>query len=122
MQAGMYHIPMLVVGGALKADVRGSVNHTLSSQLNTAATFLPQVHIDASAFNWSYNCLDSAYKPFAAFVYHHGVGLMNTHAKVVYSHFNKMVEWSEGDSLYFPLLEKQARSYLQVYYDEYLNR
>ncbi len=122
MQAGMYHIPMLVVGGALKAEVRGSVNHTLSSQLNTAATFLPQVHIDASAFNWSYNCLDSAYKPFAAFVYHHGVGLMNSDAKVVYSHFNKMVEWSEGDSLYFPLLEKQARSYLQVYYDEYLNR
>lgn len=122
MQAGMYHIPMLLVGGALKQDYKGLINHHVSSQLNTAATLLAQLNIDTKEFNWSYNSLDRAYKPFAAFVYHHGEGMINNHAKVVYSRFNKMVEWSEGDSSSFPLLETQARAYLQVYYDEYLVR
>lgn len=122
MHGGLYHIPMLMVGGTLKAEYKGVVNHQVSSQVNIAATLLGQLSIDAKAFTWSHDCLDSAYKPYAAFIYHHGVGMINQHAKVVYSNFNKMVEWSEGDSCEFPLLEKQARSYLQVYYDEYLKR
>ncbi len=122
MHGGLYHIPMLMIGGALKDQYKGAVNHKVSSQVNIAATLLGQLSVDASAFTWSHDCLDSAYKPYAAFIYHHGVGMINQDAKLVYSNFNKMVEWSEGDSSEFPLLEKQARSYLQVYYDEYLKR
>lgn len=122
MQAGMYHIPMLIVGGALKKEYRGYINHNATSQVNTAAIVLPQLGINTKEFNWSYNSLDSGYIPFAAFIYHHGVGMVNNHAKAVYSNFNKMIEWSQGDSAYFPILEKQARSYLQLYYDEYLLR
>lgn len=122
MEPEHYHIPCLMLGGALKPEFKGTRYEQVTSQTHLAATLLGQLHIPHNRFNWSSNMFDSAYVPYAAFVYYPGVGMIRPDASAVWSAQNKIIERSSGDSTQWNDLSKQARAYLQVYYDEFLKR
>ncbi len=117
-----FRIPFLITGGALYAGYKGQVNHTLTNQVDIAATLLHQLNIPAKGFNWSRNFLDSAYKPFATFVYNDGIGMVKAQGSIVFDQESKQRIFSSGDSTAFKQMEKQARAYEQLYYEEYLKR
>jgi phosphoglycerol transferase MdoB-like AlkP superfamily enzyme len=117
-----FKIPFLVVGGALKPEYVGTINHTIASQIDIAAMVLTQLKSNASAFNWSKNFLDTAYHPYAVFTYNDGIGIVKNGVRLVFDQESKQRIWQEGDSTRFGALEKEARAYEQLYYEEFRKR
>ncbi|MES2558186.1 MAG: sulfatase-like hydrolase/transferase [Bacteroidota bacterium] len=117
-----FRIPFLIAGGALMKEYKGTVNHTVAGQVDIAATLLHQLHLPAKGFNWSRNFLDSAYQPFATFVYNDGIGIIKPQGSLVFDQESKQRIVSSGDSSQFRQMEKQARVYEQLYYEEYIKR
>lgn len=117
-----FHIPFIVTGGALAIVQKGKVNHAIAGQVDIAAMLLHQFKIPAKGFNWSRNFLDSAYIPFATFVYNDGIGMVKPTASVVFDQESKQRILSTGDSSIATQIEKQSRAYEQLYYNEYLKR
>ena len=117
-----FRIPFLITGGALNAQYKGKVNHVIANQVDIAATLLHQLGISSNEFNWSRNFLDSAYKPFATFVYNDGIGMVKPEAILVFDQESKQRIISVGDSTLLNQLEIEAKAYEQLYYQEYLKR
>jgi phosphoglycerol transferase MdoB-like AlkP superfamily enzyme len=117
-----FHIPLLLTGGALAESFRGTVNHILAGQVDVAATLLHQLRVPSTNFTWSRNVLDSAYTPFATFVYNDGIGYVHPKGTIVFDQESKQRILSSGDSSQFSQIEKKARAYEQIYFQEYLKR
>ena len=117
-----FRIPLVLVGGALAQTQRGVVNHTIANQVDLAATLLHQLELPTKAFTWSRNFLDSAYKPFATFVYDDGIGMIKPGAIMVYDQESRQRIINGGKANLIPRMEKEARAYEQLYYEEYLKR
>lgn len=117
-----FHIPFIITGGALATAQKGKVNHTLAGQVDIAAMLLHQLNMPSTGFTWSRNFLDSAYTPFATFVYNDGIGMVTPNGKVVFDQESQQCILSAGDSAYTSQIEKKARAYEQLYYNEYLTR
>lgn len=117
-----FKIPFLLVGGALAPQYRGAVNPTIAGQVDLASMLLSQLGLNVSAFNWSKNFMDTAYKPFATFTYNDGIGIIKSNTKIVFDQESKQVIWKDGDSLLWQKAEQEARAYEQLYFEEYKNR
>jgi len=70
-----FHIPILWVGGAVKAPAR--IN-TIISQTDLAATLLSQLHIDHRAFPFSRDILDPGQHEYAYYTFSNGFGYVDT--------------------------------------------
>jgi phosphoglycerol transferase MdoB-like AlkP superfamily enzyme len=117
-----FRIPFLLVGGALKQEYTGKTDPTIASQIDIAALLLGQLKMDATAFNWSKNVMDAAYKPYAVYTYNDGIGLVKPGARLVFDQESRQRIVQEGDSTLFSTMEKEARSYEQLYYEEFRRR
>jgi phosphoglycerol transferase MdoB-like AlkP superfamily enzyme len=117
-----FRIPFLIVGGALKTEYTGKVNHTIAGQVDIAAMLLTQLNLDDSAFHWSRNFLADTYHPYATFVYNDGIGIVKPGARLVYDQESKQRIWSEGADSLYNRMEEEARAYEQVYYEEFRRR
>ena len=77
-----FHIPLFIVGGALKKT--GEIN-TLISQSDIAATLLAQMNISHRHFPWSRNVFSANYtKPFIYASYPSGVVLKDNRGFSMY--------------------------------------
>lgn len=106
-----YHIPMLMVGGAIK---RPMCIQKICSQIDLAPTLLAQLGIDNRAYAFGKNVLDSAYTtPFAFYSFVDGFGLVCDSDTVVYdAKANQIL--IEGDTCQTHL--KQSQAFVQRIY------
>ncbi len=90
------HIPMVWVGGAVKAPRRIS---TICNQTDLAATLLAQLGLDHSAFTFSRDVLSRSYRyPFAYHTYNNGFSLVDSTGMVVYDlNSGRVIAGDSGD-------------------------
>ncbi len=80
--AARYHIPILMLGGAVREPMRID---KICSQIDLAPTLLAQLDLDNSSYRFGKNVLDSAYThPFAFYSFVDGFGLVTEDNTVIY--------------------------------------
>lgn len=118
-----FHIPLLITGGAVKNEFRGKIILKTGSQTDIATTLLTQFGMHTKQFNWGKNLLNSASLSFATYTYNDGIGLVSDSCVLVYDQETKRVIFSNNlTEIKSGHFEKTARSYEQVYYNEFLMR
>ena len=118
-----YHIPFLMFGDVIQERYRGQQFNTVGSQSDLAATVLKQLDLDAKEFKWSKNLLNPYVKPFAFFSWDNGMGFIDSQQCVTFDNTGKVVLYNskKSDKKTTSTILKQAKSYLQVVYEEFLN-
>lgn len=102
----MYHIPLLITGGALKDEFRGRKNNALGSQTDIAATLLKQLHLPVHPYRWSKNLMNPSANKFAFYTFNEGFGFLESERQVVWNkkfpYLNRNITTgkAEDDSLY----------------------
>lgn len=113
------HIPLLLLGGAVKEAKRIDVTF---NQSDLAATLLAQLQLPADEFRFSRNILGEQYAyPFAYHCYNNGISLMDSTGFSVYdlnSGKEIMQQPSEGGGERI----KRAKAILQTTYGDFYNR
>lgn len=120
----LYHIPMLITGGALHKAYRGQQFKRIANQTDIAATLLGELGWQHSAFRWSRNFTDTVTPAFASYVYNDGIGWVNDSAVWVFDDEVKDLIIYES-KLPKARLQEQinlSKAWKQVYYNEYLKR
>lgn len=113
-----FHIPMLWLGGALRAN--GEIwPHTLS-QTDLAATLLQQLGMSSEGFAWSKNVFAPAARPFAPYFFKDGVGLVTDSSYVSWDNVGKMIIEKNDDTVATELI--YAKGYLQKSFADYLSK
>ena len=121
-EAGYRHIPMLLVGGALKEEYRNKHYDKICSQTDITKTILNQLDFNSEAFFWSKDLFNSYSPEFAYFEINQGYGLVNPDGYMVYDHFaSEYVENTfSNDSLSSDAKNKGA-AYLQTLFQEFMD-
>jgi phosphoglycerol transferase MdoB-like AlkP superfamily enzyme len=109
-----YHIPMLWLGGALKAD---SVIQTFGNQTDLANTLLAQLDKPDPAFLFSKNLLSPSTPSFAVFVFHDGYGFVTPESYLVYDNIGKRYITEHGKTN--DEVRNRARAFMQKLYTDY---
>lgn len=123
MQSAAYNkIPLLFYGPVLKPEYKGKVNAHLGYQPDLAATLLPQIDLDALNFKWSKNLLDSTTSKFAYSAYEEGFVWIRPVGQISYEkrfdyYYENTVPKSQFDSI-----SKEGKAFLQVLFQDYMNR
>lgn len=90
-----YRIPLLLTGGAL--CVSDTTITTVGSQIDIAATLLPQLGISADAFTFSKNLLSPDIFPYAFYDFNDGYGYVDPTQYIVYDNQGKQYLRKEGN-------------------------
>ena len=111
------HIPLLLLGGALKDSLRGTTINTIGNQEDIAATLLYQLGIPHTKYKWSKNLLSSSAPQFAYYANQNVLGWVTPKDTLIYSfvqgkNIHQANPTSSGESL--------AKSYLQELYEMFL--
>ncbi|MCF0069239.1 sulfatase-like hydrolase/transferase [Dyadobacter sp. CY261] len=113
-----FHIPMLWLGGALKAAP--SHVDTLASQTDLAATLLNQMRIPSGTFAWSNDIFKKGRKDFAYFAFNNGLGWMRPDGFLVRDNIGGNITEKNGA---LPRQEEPlSKAYLQSSFGDYLRR
>ena len=117
-----YHIPLLFFGDVIKEEYRGKVFDQVGSQVDIASTLLHQVRMDAKPFTWSKNLLNPTTKSFAYFSWDNGIGFIDNKQCVTFDNVGRMCLYNNhpGDAENTKQLIKNAKSYLQLAYHQFL--
>jgi phosphoglycerol transferase MdoB-like AlkP superfamily enzyme len=118
-----YHIPLLITGGALKDEYRGSKDERIGSQLDIASTLLHQLHLNSEAYKWSKNLLNPYTNRFAFFTFDEGFGLVEPKGNIVWNKkfpaTNRNTGHTEEEK---KNLDKHGHAMLQVLVDDFLKK
>ncbi|GAB3901962.1 alkaline phosphatase family protein [Larkinella knui] len=90
-----FHIPMLWLGGALKAKPR--FIDQIGSQTDLAATLLHQLHLVTSEFKWSRDLLNPQNRPFAYFAFNNGFGVVQPNRHLLFDNTSRQLISARGD-------------------------
>lgn len=121
-ERGYRHIPMLIMGGALKNEYEGQLYENICSQTDITSTVLKQLNMDASAFPWSKNLMNPYTPEFAYFELNQGFGWIRPEGYFAYDHFNMhYLENTLSDTIQQNRAYKEGASYLQVLFQEYID-
>jgi phosphoglycerol transferase MdoB-like AlkP superfamily enzyme len=112
-QLWRYHIPFVIVGGAIKA---GTQCHVVGSQIDIAATLLGLAGIDHSGFTYSKDLLDANAPHFAFFSFPDAMGMVTDSSSIVFNNITGKVQSAEGNDT--ERLLTKAKAYLQKLYDD----
>ncbi len=112
-----YEIPLIFVGGAVKEPVQ--VN-TLGSQIDIAATLLPQLGLPHEVFTFSKNLLNPASPHFAYFTFPNAFGIKTEDNEVVFDCESNTVISESGTHPNEELL--RGKAFLQKVYDDIAKR
>jgi phosphoglycerol transferase MdoB-like AlkP superfamily enzyme len=113
-ESGRYHIPMLLLGGALKEDYKGIINDKISSHTDLPATLLNQMQLNDSLFPRSKNIFNRYSPEFAYYTFDNGFGLITKDKTLIYDHYQqKDINNSEADAKSMQLLT-YGKAYLQT--------
>lgn len=107
-----YKIPLLIVGGAVRAPQRID---TFASQIDIAATLLSQLKLPHDDFKFSKNILNPASPHFGYFTFKNGFGMVTPQNEYVYDYESKSVYVNTGTK---DANKKRAEAFLQTLYDD----
>ena len=113
----VFKIPMLWLGGAL--DTTGVKIAKYGDQTDIPLTVLGQLGIDA-AFPFGKDLLSPESASYSFYVYNEGFGFLTDTSKYIYDHKMKSHIVKEDNGSDFT--EKAGKAYLQVLFDDYLER
>jgi phosphoglycerol transferase MdoB-like AlkP superfamily enzyme len=113
----IYRIPMLWLGGAL--DTAGMKVTTTGSQVDLAETLLSQLNLP-DEYPFGKNLLTEKPGSFAFYAFNEGFVFVTDSSRAVYYHKSPTMVAMEGTSP--GTAEKDGKAYLQVLFDDYLNR
>ena len=80
-----YHIPLLIVGGALKDEFRGKKDDRIGSQLDIASTILHQLNLSSKDYRWSKNLMNPYTNNFAFYTFNEGFGFVEDSQHVIWN-------------------------------------
>lgn len=111
------HIPLLMLGGAIKAPAR---IEKLCNQTDLAATLLAQLNLPVEEFTFSRNVLGANYKnPSAYHSYNNGISLIDSTGYTVYDlDSHSILHEQPQDSANIRL--NKAKAILQSTYDDFI--
>ncbi|MGA0558656.1 LTA synthase family protein [Larkinella sp. VNQ87] len=113
-----FHVPMLWLGGALKA--KPQLIDQIGSQTDLAATLLHQLNLDATPFSWSRDLLNPQNRPFAYFAFNNGFGVVQPNRHLLFDNTSRRVISSSGS------VDKQdvelGEAYEEESYQDFLNK
>lgn len=119
-EPGKFHIPFMITGGALNNDLKGKQVYCYSQQTDFAKGILQQFKLPSNEFRWSNNLFDTSRNGYATYTFSNGIGIINGTGNLVFDQDSKKNIISQtADSLN---LQKTARAYEQLFYEEYLKR
>jgi phosphoglycerol transferase MdoB-like AlkP superfamily enzyme len=109
-----FHIPLLVLGGAIKKD---SVIQTIGSQTDIANTILAQVAKPSADFRFSKDLFGNNVQDFAVYLFNDGYGYVDKGKYILYDNQGKLYLRQEGvereEDKYF------GKAYVQQLYSDY---
>ena len=108
-----HHIPMLLIGGALKEDYRGKINERVSSHTDIAATLLAQLNIHSSGYPRSKNIFNPYSPAFAYYAFDNGFGLVTKDKSIIYDNYQKKDMLNAAPDSLSLRLQKYGKAYLQ---------
>ncbi|WP_426059090.1 LTA synthase family protein [Hymenobacter sp. B1770] len=86
-----FRIPLLLAGGALRAEARGRVVETIGSQTDVAATLLQQLGLPSTRFVWSRDLLAANSPSFAYYCFNNGFGSVSPTGSVTFDNVSRQV-------------------------------
>lgn len=113
-----FKIPMLWLGGALKAT--GTVHDKVMNQTDLAATLSAQLGITNASFPFSKNSFDTTSKPWSFFSFNNGFGWVTPTGYVLYDHVGKQVIEKGGQMDTTSIDDGKALQ--QFIYSDYINK
>jgi hypothetical protein len=113
----MFKIPMLWVGGAIAK--RGFRIEKLGGQVDIPITLLNQLGLTGN-FPFSKDLLSDKSNSFTFYTYNEGFGFITDSSSVGFDLKSKTTVFSEGKSP--ESAEREGKAYLQVLFNDYINR
>lgn len=115
-----YHIPMLWLGGAVKAP---EVIDTYACQTDLAATLFSQLNLPYDAFTFSKDILNPAHPHYAFYTFHNGFGFVDGEGGVsVYDNDAEAVLLNNPAAGGEDTRLRHGKVILQTLYDDFGNR
>lgn len=120
-QAEKFHIPVLLVGGALREEYRGVRRGGVGAQSDLAATILEQMRLKHDAYLWSNNLLNRHRNNYAFFNLKDGFGWRTDDGAVSFDDVSKRVllDTSKGSEKQKEERLKDAQAYMQFLAGKY---
>lgn len=112
-QPRKHHIPLLMVGGAVK---KPCVVDVPCNQSDMAATLLGQMQLPLDDFMFSRNVFSTTYHPIAFFTWGNGIGIIEPQGYTVYDIIADRTMHEEGQPN--PRRTDYGKAYLQTVYDD----
>jgi phosphoglycerol transferase MdoB-like AlkP superfamily enzyme len=114
-----YQIPLLVLGGALKEELKGKKIENVVSQTIIPSLILQSMHLPFNDFAWQTNALDS--NGFAQYHYNNGFGRVTNQSEFIYDN-NGMSSDFKGLKTEAVKIKNQGRVFQQVLIDDFLKK
>jgi phosphoglycerol transferase MdoB-like AlkP superfamily enzyme len=112
-----FRIPLIFSGGALAT--KGKINN-IGSQTDIVTTILDQLHLPIDQYKWGKDLLDSAARQFAFYSFNDGFGFVTPQGTETMENVSrKPIFISPG---YDTSNIKYGKAYMQLSYQDYLNR
>jgi len=120
-----YHIPLLLMGGAIKDEYRGTRIHKIGGQTDIAATILGQLNLPYSEFKWSKDLLNPKSRSFAFFDWDNGFGFITPEQSISFDNIGKEVIFTKYPNAPKAVNDKNlqyGKAYLQQVFQEYVEK
>jgi phosphoglycerol transferase MdoB-like AlkP superfamily enzyme len=116
-----YHkVPLLFYGPVLKNEFKGQHIEQICGNTDIPASLLAQLGMDASAYRWSKNFMNTCYRPFAFFELNDGFGFKRQEGYLIWNHYaGSPWQLQAADSLQGELTI-QGKAYMQALMDEFM--
>jgi glucan phosphoethanolaminetransferase (alkaline phosphatase superfamily) len=89
--AERHRIPLLFTGGALKLEMRGTVNTTFGCHVDLSATLLDQLSLPRTRSAWSKDLFDPSIPHFAFWTFDDGFGIADAEQCQVYDNLSGLL-------------------------------
>ncbi|MCB0766144.1 MAG: sulfatase-like hydrolase/transferase [Flavobacteriales bacterium] len=121
--AERHRIPLLLTGGALKPELRGTINATFGSHVDLAATLLAQIGQPGFRSSWSKDLFDPTIPHFAFWTFDDGFGIADAGQCQVYDNLSGLLLQRRDTTRSGPQDDEQllnGKALEQVLLDQYL--
>ncbi|MXV52214.1 sulfatase-like hydrolase/transferase [Pedobacter sp. HMF7647] len=119
-----FHIPLLILGGAVKPEYQGTEIMKVGSQVDIAATLLNQLNLSAKTFNWSKDLLNPQTPEFAFYNWDNGFGFATATQTISFDNVGKRVSFVKNRQI-SPTIDDQivqtGKAFMQKVFQEYLD-
>lgn len=122
LQSFAYHkIPLLICGGALDEQYRGTQNDRLFANVDLTTTLLHQLDLAATDYPWSKDMFNPYAPEFAFFELNDGFGWKRKRGEVVMQIFDQYMFVNTAPEGLKTQFELEGKAYIQVLFEDFLN-